>query len=264
VLETENQTVDGQQVADHPEVPPGDYVMLAVSDTGSGMDAETRSHLFEPFFTTKALGKGTGLGLSTVYGIVRQSGGYIWVYSEPDRGTVVKVYLPRAAGQSETNRPRNEYQPLPLGTETVLLAEDDERVRRLTVSVLGQLGYTVLEAADGEDALEVARQYAGEIHLLFTDIVMPKKCGNEIASEIRRDRPGIKVLFSSGYTGDVVAQQGALDPSIPFLQKPFTPRTVAVKVREALDGVVEQAWPDGKGTQIERRKRSDPGVGHTA
>jgi len=264
VLETENQRIEGQQLADHPEVPPGDYVMLAVSDTGSGMDAETRSHLFEPFFTTKALGKGTGLGLSTVYGIVRQSGGYIWVYSEPDRGTIVKVYLPRAAGQTEMSRPRNDYQPLPLGTETVLLAEDDERVRRLTVSVLGQLGYTVLEASDGEEALEVARQYAGEIHLLFTDIVMPKKCGNEIAGEIRQDRPGIKVLFSSGYTGDVVAQQGALDPAIPFLQKPFTPRTVAVKVREALDGIAEEAWPDGKGTQAERRKRSDPGVGYTA
>ena len=264
VLETENQKIEGQQLADHPEVPPGDYVMLAVSDTGSGMDAETRSHLFEPFFTTKALGKGTGLGLSTVYGIVRQSGGYIWVYSEPNRGTIVKVYLPRAAGQTETNRPRNDYQPLPLGTETVLLAEDDERVRRLTVSVLGQLGYTVLEAADGEEALEAARQYEGEIHLLFTDIVMPKKCGNEIALEIKQDRPDIKVLFSSGYTGDVVAQQGALDPTIPFLQKPFTPRTLAVKVREALDGIAEGAWPDGKGTQAERRKRNDPSVGHTA
>jgi PAS domain S-box-containing protein len=264
LLETENQKIEGQQIVDHPEVPPGEYVMLSVSDTGSGMDAETRSHLFEPFFTTKALGKGTGLGLSTVYGIVRQSGGYIWVYSEPNRGTIVKVYLPRAAGQTEVKRPRNDYQPLPLGSETVLLAEDDERVRRLTASVLGQLGYTVLEAADGEEALGAARQYEGEIHLLFTDIVMPKKCGNEIADEIRQDRPGIKVLFSSGYTGDVVAQQGALDPTIPFLQKPFTPRTLAVKVREALDGSAEGVWPDGKGSQAERLKRNDPGVSHSA
>ena len=264
VLETENQKIDGRQLVDHPEVPPGDYVMLAVSDTGSGMDAETRSHLFEPFFTTKAMGKGTGLGLSTVYGIVRQSGGYIWVYSEPDRGTIVKVYLPRATEQTEVNRPGNDYQPLPLGSETVLLAEDDERVRRLTVRVLGQLGYTVLEAADGEEALEVARQHAGEIHLLFTDIVMPRKCGNEVAGEIQRDRPGIKVLFSSGYTGDVVAQQGALDPSIPFLQKPFTPRSLAVKVREALDGSAEGVWTEGKGSQAERLKKSDPGVSHSA
>jgi len=122
----------------------------------------------------------------------------------------------------------------------------------------------VLEAADGEEALEVARQYEGEIHLLFTDIVMPKKCGNEIAGEIKRDRPGIKVLFSSGYTGDVVAQQGALDPTIPFLQKPFTPRTLAVKVREALDGSAEGLWPEGKGSQAERLKRNDPGVSHSA
>ncbi len=263
LLETANERIEGQQLMDHPEVPPGDYVMLAVSDTGSGMDAETRSHLFEPFFTTKAQGKGTGLGLSTVYGIVRQSGGYIWVYSEPDRGTIVKVYLPRAAGQTETSKPRNEYQPLPLGSETVLLAEDDERVRRLTASVLGQLGYTVLEAVDGEDALEVARQHQGEIHLLFTDMVMPKKCGHEVADEIRRERPGIQVLFSSGYTGDIITQQGALDPTIPFLQKPFTPRTLAAKVREALDGSVEGVWPNGKGSQGQRRK-SDPGVSHTA
>jgi len=264
MLETANQKIEGQQLMDHSEALPGDYVMLAVSDTGSGMDAETRSHLFEPFFTTKALGKGTGLGLSTVYGIVRQSGGYIWVDSEPNRGTIVKVYLPRATVQTEVNRPRNEYQPLPLGSETVLLAEDDDRVRRLTVSVLGQLGYTVLEAADGEGALEVARQYEGEIHLLFTDIVMPKKCGNEVVGEIRRDRPGIKVLFSSGYTGDVVAQQGALDPTIPFLQKPFTPRTLAVKVREALDGSVEGVWPEGKGSQAERLEKTDPNVDRTA
>ncbi len=264
VLETSNRIIDERQLPDHPEVPQGEYVTLAVSDTGSGMDAETRSHLFEPFFTTKALGKGTGLGLSTVYGIVRQSGGYICVDSEPNRGTVVKVYLPRAAGQGEARKARQEYQPLPLGTETVLLAEDDERVRRLTASVLDQLGYTVLEAADGEEALEAARRHEGEIHLLFTDIVMPKKCGNEIVDEIRRDRPGIKVLYSSGYTGDVAAQQGALDPAIPFLQKPFTPRTLAVKVREALDGEVEGMWPEGKGSQTERRAKNDPGASHTA
>jgi two-component system cell cycle sensor histidine kinase/response regulator CckA len=130
--------------------------------------------------------------------------------------------------------------------------------------VLGQLGYAVLESADGEEALEVARKHNGEIHLLFTDMVMPKKCGNDIADEIRRDRPGIKVLFSSGYTGDIVAQQGPLDASIPFLQKPFTPRTLAVKVREALDGSVEGVWPEAKGTQVRRRKGDEPSVSHTA
>ena len=264
VLETANQRIEPQQLAEHPEIPAGDFVTLAVSDTGSGMDAETRSHLFEPFFTTKALGKGTGLGLSTVYGIVRQSGGHIWVYSEPNRGTIVKVYLPRAAEQTEVSRPRREYQPLPLGSETVLLAEDDERVRRLTASILSQLGYTVLEAADGEEAIAVARQHQGEIHLLFTDIVMPKKCGNEIAGKIQHDRPGIKVLYSSGYTGDVVAQQGPLDPAIPFLQKPFTPRTLAVKVREALDGNVEGLWSEAKGPRAEQTQRCDPGASRTA
>jgi PAS domain S-box-containing protein len=263
VVETANYSVEGEQLVEHPEVPPGDYVMLAVSDTGSGMDAETRAHLFEPFFTTKAQGKGTGLGLSTVYGIVKQSGGFIWVYSEPNRGTVVKVCLPRTKEQGEASRARDEYQPLPLGSETVLLAEDDDRVRRLTASVLSQLGYTVIEAADGEEALEVARRHHGEIHLLLTDIVMPKKCGNDAAAEIWRDRPGIRVLFSSGYTGDVVAQQGPLDSSIPFLQKPFTPRTLAVKVREALDGRVQSAWGEGTGPQAEGFRR-DPGIGHSA
>ena len=261
VLETANQSVDGQQLMDHVELPEGDYVTLAVSDTGSGMDAETRSHLFEPFFTTKSPGKGTGLGLSTVYGIVRQSGGQIWVYSELDHGTIVRVYLPRAAGEGEPSRPKNEAQPLPLGTETVLIAEDDERVRQLTAGVLGQLGYTVLEAGDGEEALELARKYPGEIHLLLTDIVMPKKSGSEIADEIRRTRPDVQVLFSSGYTGDVVAQQGVLDPAIPFLQKPFTPRVLAVRVRELLDG--SGAWPDRTGVRRERHHRG-PGFSHTA
>jgi PAS domain S-box-containing protein len=263
-LETANCRIDGERMAQHPEAPAGEYVMLSVSDTGSGMNAETRSHLFEPFFTTKAPGKGTGLGLSTVYGIVRQSGGYISVASAPGSGTTMKVFLPRIAAASEAAPSRDEYQPLPLGSETVLLAEDEERVRALTASVLGQLGYQVLQAGDGEEALVVARAYRGEIHLLLTDIVMPKRNGNELAVEIRRDRPGIKVLFSSGYTGDVVAQQGALDPTVPFLQKPFTPRTLAVKVREALGGRVAGAWPEGQNAEAELFNRTSPGVSQPA
>ena len=263
ILETGNHQIHDSQLTEHPEVPPGEYVMLVVNDTGSGMDAETRSHLFEPFFTTKEPGKGTGLGLSTVYGIIRQSGGHIAVSSEPGRGTTMKVFLPRAIEQSEAVPQRNEYQPLPVGNETVLLAEDDERVRSLTASVLGQLGYEVLEAADGEAALEVARGYRGEIHLLFTDMVMPKLGGNDLAAVIRRDRPAIKLLVCSGYTGDAADQQGALDPSIPFLQKPFTPRSLAAKVREALDGSVESAWPQGPGGDAERGARNDPGVRHS-
>jgi two-component system, cell cycle sensor histidine kinase and response regulator CckA len=245
-------------------MPPGDYVMLTVSDTGSGMNAETRSHLFEPFFTTKTPGRGTGLGLSTVYGIVRQSGGHITVTSEPGTGTIMKVYLPRTLEAGEAAPSRDEYQPLPMGNETVLLAEDEEGVRSLTASVLGQLGYQVLQAGDGEEAVAVARAYRGEIHLLLTDIVMPKRNGNELAADIRRDRPAIKVLFSSGYTGDVVAQQGALDPTVPFLQKPFTPRTLAVKVREALGCRVLAAWPDGQNSEAELFRRAGPGISQPA
>ena len=264
VLETGNYKIHSGRLTEHPEVPPGDYVMLAVSDTGSGMDAETRSHLFEPFFTTKEPGKGTGLGLSTVYGIIRQSGGQIVVSSEPGRGTTMKVFLPRAIEKSEAVPQRDEYQPLPLGNETVLLAEDDERVRSLTASVLGQLGYQVLEAADGEAALQIARGHRGEIHLLFTDMVMPKMGGNDLAAEILRDRPAIKVLVCSGYTGDAAAPQAVLDPSVPFLQKPFTPRTLAVKVREALDGRAEGAWPKAPGGEAERGDRNDPSIRHSA
>ncbi len=264
ILETANYRVHGKQLAELPEVPQGEYVMLAVSDTGSGMDAKTRSHLFEPFFTTKEPGKGTGLGLSTVYGIIRQSAGHIAVYSEPGRGTTMKVFLPRAEEPSEAVPQCDDYQPLPMGNETVLLAEDDERVRSLTASVLGQLGYQVLAAANGEEALEIARQHHGEIHLLFTDMVMPKLSGDDLAAEIRRDRPAIKLLVCSGYTGDAAAHQGVLDPSIPFLQKPFTPRALAVKMREALDGSVQGAWRKGPQSEAERFGRSDPGIGSSA
>jgi CheY-like chemotaxis protein len=264
ILETANYRIHGSPLAEHPEVPPGEYVMLAVSDTGSGMDAETRSHLFEPFFTTKEPGKGTGLGLYTVYGITHQSGGHIAVNSEPGRGTTMKVFLPRAVEQSDALPQRDEYQPMPMGNETVLLAEDDERVRSLTASVLGQLGYQVLQATNGEEALETARAYHGEIHLLFTDMVMPKLGGSDLAMEIRRDRPAIRLLVCSGYTGDGVSQQGILDATVPFLQKPFTPRTLAIKVREALDGQVQGAWPAGPGSEAEGAGRNNPGVRHSA
>ena len=235
IIETANRRFEGQQFSGQQQIPPGYYVLLAVSDTGCGMDAETRSHLFEPFFTTKAQGKGTGLGLSTVYGIVRQSGGHIAVYSEPGHGTSVKVYLPRVVGAGEAVGSSEDGAPLPVGTETILIAEDEDRVRSLAVAVLTQQGYTVIEACDGAEALVLAREYEGEIHLLLTDVVMPKMSGKELADEMRRGRPGLKVVLCSGYTGDTVMHQGVLDKSTPFLQKPFTLRSLTVTVRQALD-----------------------------
>ena len=234
-IATANRRFDSGQASDA-EVPPGSYAVLAVSDTGCGMDDETRSHLFEPFFTTKPPGKGTGLGLSTVYGIVRQSGGHIRVESETGQGTTVNVYLPRVHAARESIRPQAENDSMPGGTETVLLAEDEQRVRSLAALILTQLGYQVLEACDGEEAIEISREYRGEIHLLLSDMVMPKMNGRDLAERLRRDRPGIKVLLTSGYIGDMATQQGILEAAIPVLQKPFTPKTLAVKVREVLDG----------------------------
>ena len=262
IIETANRRFEAEQFSGHQQIPPGHYVLLTVSDTGCGMDAETRSHLFEPFFTTKTLGKGTGLGLSTVYGIVRQSGGHIAVYSEPGHGTSVKVYLPRVASAGEAAALSEEEAPLPLGTETILIAEDEDRVRSLAVAVLTQQGYTVIEACNGEDALALAKEYEGEIQLLLTDLIMPKMGGKDLADEMRRTRPHLKVVLCSGYTGDTVMQQGVLDASIPFLQKPFTLRSLTFKVREALDA--------GTGGRLARgfgggeTARGSTGAGRTA
>ncbi|HXI38692.1 MAG TPA: response regulator [Bryobacteraceae bacterium] len=244
VIETMNRRIERGQINQHSDAPAGDYVVLSVSDTGTGMDTETRSHLFEPFFTTKMPGKGTGLGLATVYGIVRQSGGYISVESELGRGTTVEVHLPRSLEAGETARPRAESGPLPVGNEVILLAEDEERVRSLTARVLAQQGYKVIEACDGQAALEIAERCAGEIHLLVSDIMMPRVSGPELAETLRRTRPGIKVLLISGYTGGAVAHAGGLNPTIPLLQKPFTPRTLSLKVRETLDATAADGLPE--------------------
>ena len=235
-IETANRCLDGKHNGHNAEAPTGEYVTLTVSDTGSGMSAETQSHLFEPFFTTKmpGKGKGTGLGLATCWGIVRQSSGYIQVCSEPGQGTTVKIYLPRVVETSEPLRPPEESETLPVGNETILLAEDDERVSSLAAIILSQQGYSVIEASDGRHAIEIAKRHSGEIHLLLTDIMMPGMSGPELAKEMLRGRPGIKVLLCSGYTGDSTIQ-GVLDASIPFLQKPFTAYSLAQKVREALD-----------------------------
>jgi CheY-like chemotaxis protein len=208
--------------------------MLAVTDSGEGMDAATRSRVFEPFFTTKPQGKGTGLGLATVYGIVKQTGGYIWVYSEPAHGTVFKVYLPLSSEDSVIVPPLRAL-PSSRTTETILLVEDEESVRALTVEVLRRQGFDVIDAPHGMDALRLAKQFGGPIHLLLTDIVMPHMNGRDLAQQLMAMRPDTKVLFMSGYTDHAVVHR-ELSAGAPFLQKPFTPDSLARKVRALLDG----------------------------
>jgi len=234
LLETANADLTEQYAELHQPVIPGRYVMLAVSDTGTGMDAETRARIFEPFFTTKEKGRGTGLGLSTVYGIVKQSGGYVWVYSEPGRGTTFKLYFPRVDAPAEIPAPPREAATL-TGTETILLAEDDEMLRPLAKGLLKKLGYTVLDAENAERALGLASAHAGPIHLLVADVVMPGASGRELARQLAESRPDTKVLYVSGYTDDAIVHHGMLEPGLNFLQKPFNPGALARKVREVLD-----------------------------
>jgi two-component system, cell cycle sensor histidine kinase and response regulator CckA len=237
-IETANIELDNENARWNAGVEPGRYVMLAVNDTGCGMDTQTRERVFEPFFTTKEVGKGTGLGLSTVYGIVKQSGGYIWVYSELEKGTTFKIYLPCIEEMADAAPVGHVAEELPQGRETVLLVEDEPLVRRLAARVLREQGYTVLEAADGEEALRVAHgNAASEIHLLLTDVVMPRMSGREVADHLSRARPRMLVLYTSGYTEDSIVHHGVMDDGVAFLQKPFTPDALARKVREVLDGM---------------------------
>jgi len=234
ILETTNADLTEQYAELHQPVVPGPYIMLAVSDTGTGMTPETKARIFEPFFTTKEKHKGTGLGLSTVYGIVKQSGGYIWVYSEVGRGTTFKVYLPRVdAPADELHRPREPGTVA--GTETILLAEDDAVLRPLAKGLLEKLGYTVLDAENAAGALEAAEKHAGPIHLLVADVVMPGASGRELARELEKIRPTTKVLYVSGYTDDAIIHHGMLEPGLNFLQKPFTPAVLGRRVRDVLD-----------------------------
>jgi CheY-like chemotaxis protein len=213
----------------------GPHVMLAVSDTGTGMDRATQARIFEPFFTTKELGKGTGLGLSTVFGIVQQSGGNIWVYSELGHGTTFKVYLPKADGDVETPRP--QLAPTTLrGTETILLVEDDDQVRGLVQSALCRQGYQVIAARNPKDALLLSENHPDPIDLLLTDVVMPQMSGPELAKCLALTRPDMKVLCMSGYTDDAVVRHGVIEGGTYFIQKPVTPTSLATKLRAVLDG----------------------------
>jgi CheY-like chemotaxis protein len=235
-IETANTELDEDFVRRHGEGKAGPHVMIAISDTGVGMDAETQTKIFEPFFTTKGVGVGTGLGLSTVYGIVKQSEGTIWVYSEPGIGTVFKVYLPRHEG-SAPSVAAPPVRVIPRGHETILLVEDENALRGLFKMFLTNNGYRVLETGDVDEALEICRRKETEIDLLLTDMVMPKMNGRKLAEQVVALRPKIKVAFMSGYTDDVVVHKGLLDPGTAFIEKPIGREELLQKIRDFLDGV---------------------------
>jgi len=234
-IETENAVFDEKYCALHLGSRPGNYVMLAVSDNGSGMDKETLSHLFEPFFTTKGVGKGTGLGTATVFGIVKQNDGFINVYSEIGIGTTFSVYLPRFEASEETSQAAKETPALPRGTETVLVVDDEAKLLVLTRQLLEELGYTVLTASGPKEVIRLYQERGKEIDLLISDVVMPQMNGRELVQRISATKVGLKYLFMSGYTADVITNHGVLDEGVNFIQKPFSIQQLALKVREVLN-----------------------------
>jgi CheY-like chemotaxis protein len=234
-VETANVELDEAYARGHISVKPGRYVMLSVSDTGVGMTPEVRQQVFEPFFTTKEKSKGTGLGLSTVYGIVKQSGGNIWVYSEPGKGTTFKIYLPRVDEPLEAYKEKGVKEELPCGHETILVVEDQEEVRKLAVRILQRQGYTVLDTPDGDSALVICEERKEPIHLILTDVIMPGMSGRQLVDRCRQIRQDFKVLYMSGYTDNAIVQHGVLVEGINYIQKPFTVDALARKVREVLD-----------------------------
>ncbi len=244
-IETRNIEIDGTYAAEHVGAQAGPHVLLAVSDTGVGMDEATKTRIFEPFFTTKEPGRGTGLGLATVFGIVRQSGGTIWTYSEVGRGTTFKIYLPRADAKDAVRRARAMTGTFPAqtlrGTETILLVEDDESVRSVERTILRRYGYHVLDVPNGGEALLVCEKYVNRIHLLLTDVVMPRMSGRELAQRLSAVRSDMKILFLSGYTDGAIEHHGILEPGTAFLQKPVTPEVLARKVRAVLDDAGPEA-----------------------
>jgi two-component system, cell cycle sensor histidine kinase and response regulator CckA len=240
-IETSNVTLDENQKSKHSYVPAGNYVQFSVTDTGCGMTGETLTRIFEPFYTTKELGKGTGLGLATVYGIIKQSGGFIWVYSEFEHGTTFKIYLPRVDTPLTPLRPSKPLKGAQTGTETVLLVEDSEPLRTLTKEILERSGYTVLEAENGVEAIQVANNSPGPIDLLLTDVIMPNMGGEQLAAELLRTRPNLKVLSMSGYPNDGVAWSGTLASAVVLLEKPFSREILMRRLRQVLDEQGEDA-----------------------
>jgi len=233
-IETRNVSLDDEYCATNPGFLPGEYVLLAVSDNGCGMKKETLNKLFEPYFTTKELGKGTGLGLATVYGIVNQNGGFINVYSEQGKGSTFKIYLPRYRGETETLQQEEPTEPVPRGQETILLVEDEQQMLEVTKMMLQNQGYTVLSTSRPKEAIRLAKQHKGKIDLLVTDVVMPAMSGKDLAKQLLSHYPDLKCLFMSGYTADTIAHHGVLDEGVHFIQKPFSIKDIAVKVREVL------------------------------
>ncbi len=233
-IETANTVFDEEYCRDHSGFQPGDYVMLAVSDNGCGMDKETRNNIFEPFFTTKALGKGTGLGLATIYGIVRQNRGFINVYSEPEKGSTFRIYIPRSSASENDAKQKSLPEPAAIGTETVLLVEDEVLLMNLCKMIMLRLGYHVLNANSPAEAMRIAKEYKGQIHLVLTDVIMPEMNGKELARHLQTIHPGLRCLFMSGYTANVIVHHGVLEKGIHFIQKPFSARELGAKIREVL------------------------------
>jgi two-component system cell cycle sensor histidine kinase/response regulator CckA len=237
VIETANAELDNSYMSSHPLMKAGPYIQLVVTDSGTGMDAETQAHIFEPFFTTKEKGKGTGLGLATVYGIVKQSGGFIWVYSELGKGTSFKIYLPRLDQVEDRAGTPSGSTELPKGTETVLLTEDEQDVREIAREFLESGGYKVIEAKDGAEAIQLANQHSGKIQLLVTDMVMPGMTGQELAVKLQSEHQGLCVVFMSGYSEHAATEMAHADPTVRLLTKPFSRAAILRTVGEILRGV---------------------------